>query len=105
LRQWFRVRWSTLAAKSARLDGERLHGASIPELRRIQVRGRYVRISERRIQGGGTVAVYSDITELRRHNLELEEARELSEVANRTKSQFLANMSHELRPPQRHYWL
>jgi signal transduction histidine kinase/DNA-binding response OmpR family regulator/HAMP domain-containing protein len=61
--------------------------------------GRFVRISERRIQGGGTVAVYSDITELRQQNLELEEARELSEVANRTKSQFLANMSHELRTP------
>ncbi len=61
--------------------------------------GRYIRISERRIQGGGTVAVYSDITELRQHNLELEKARELSEVANRTKSQFLANMSHELRTP------
>ncbi len=61
--------------------------------------GRYIRISERRIQGGGTVAVYSDITELRQHNLELEHARELSEVANRTKSQFLANMSHELRTP------
>jgi signal transduction histidine kinase/CheY-like chemotaxis protein/HAMP domain-containing protein len=61
--------------------------------------GRYIRISERRIQGGGTVAVYSDITELRKHNLELEQARELSEVANRTKSQFLANMSHELRTP------
>jgi signal transduction histidine kinase/CheY-like chemotaxis protein len=61
--------------------------------------GRYIRISERRIQGGGTVAVYSDITELRQHNVELEEARELSEVANRTKSQFLANMSHELRTP------
>jgi adenylate cyclase len=61
--------------------------------------GRFVRISERRIQGGGTVAVYSDITELRKQNLELEEARELSEVANRAKSQFLANMSHELRTP------
>jgi signal transduction histidine kinase/DNA-binding response OmpR family regulator/HAMP domain-containing protein len=61
--------------------------------------GRHIRISERRIQDGGTVAVYSDFTELRQRNLELERAREQSEVANRTKSQFLANMSHELRTP------
>jgi adenylate cyclase len=61
--------------------------------------GRHIRISERRVQDGGTVAVYSDITELRQRNLELERAREQSEVANRTKSQFLANMSHELRTP------
>ena len=60
---------------------------------------RYVRISERRIQGGGSVAVYTDVTELRQQNIELERAREASEVANRTKSQFLANMSHELRTP------
>ncbi len=54
--------------------------------------GRWIQISERRTDEGGTVAVYSDITELK---LREEEAKESS----RAKSKFLANMSHELRTP------
>jgi adenylate cyclase len=75
--------------------------------------GRWILIAERRVTGGGTVAVYSDITELKQRELDLEAAhrrtleaneeigrkhRELEE-ASRHKSQFLANMSHELRTP------
>lgn len=55
---------------------------------------------------GGIVSVWTDISEAKKHEAELDElvrelgvARDAAIQANSAKSQFLANMSHELRTP------
>ncbi|HEV8573553.1 MAG TPA: PAS-domain containing protein, partial [Dehalococcoidia bacterium] len=54
--------------------------------------GRWIQINERKTQDGGTVAVFTDVSEVKRREQE-------AALASREKSDFLARMSHELRTP------
>lgn len=59
----------------------------------------YIRAIEYPTPDGGTVGIYSDVTEMVILQNKLRSEKDKAEKANKTKSEFLANMSHEIRTP------
>ncbi len=61
--------------------------------------GKYYQAIDIALKGGGRMILHADVSKIKYAQLELRDARDQAEIANRAKSEFLAIVSHELRTP------
>ncbi|GAA0591120.1 hypothetical protein GCM10009416_31950 [Craurococcus roseus] len=75
------------------------HRGDHAPMERLLPDGRWLLVTERRTEDGGTVGIRTDITALKAALADTAAARDAARSATEAKSRFLAHMSHELRTP------
>ena len=87
---------TALIMKGESLFKETVRQKKNGELVDVSVTGASIRVGG---QDAGVFGIYRDISEQKRAERDLKEAKEAAESASRAKGMFLANMSHEIRTP------
>ena len=75
------------------------HRGDFAPMERLLPDGRWLLVTERRTEDGGTVGIRTDITALKAALTDFAAARDAARTATEAKSRFLAHMGHELRTP------
>ncbi|QLC74461.1 response regulator [Pseudomonas sp. LPB0260] len=76
-----------------------LHGKAESHYEEHLSDGRVLRVIQRRMRDGGLAGIRVDISDLKRKEHELVEAKRQADASNEAKNTFLATVSHELRTP------